>query len=47
LRAAVRALRDGGETVVCVLPGHDHEGEEFHCDRVLVHESGRWLVRPL
>ena len=26
LRAAVRRLREQGETVVCVLPGHEHEG---------------------
>ena len=25
-----------GETVVCVLPGHDSEIDEFHCDRELV-----------
>ena len=26
LRAAVRRLREQGETVVCMLPGHEHEG---------------------
>jgi ATP phosphoribosyltransferase regulatory subunit len=25
-----------GETVVCILPGHEHEGQEFDCDRELV-----------
>lgn len=47
LRAAVRRLREQGETVVCVLPGHDHEGQEFDCDRELVAVEGRWAVRPL
>lgn len=47
LRAAVRHLREQGETVVCVLPGHDHEGQEFDCDRELIAVGGRWAVRPL
>jgi ATP phosphoribosyltransferase regulatory subunit len=47
LRAAVRHLREQGETVVCVLPGHDHDGQEFECDRELVAVEGRWLVRSL
>jgi len=47
LRAAVRRLRDAGETVLCMLPGHAHEGEEFACDRQLVAERGEWVVRTL
>jgi ATP phosphoribosyltransferase regulatory subunit len=47
LRACVRALRERGETVVCVLPGHEHEGQEFDCDRELVAAGGRWDVRSL
>ena len=47
LRAAVRALRAGGETVVCVLPGHEHEVQEFDCDREIVDEGGQWVVRAL
>jgi len=47
LRAAVRRLREQGETVVCVLPGHEHEGQEFACDRELVAANDRWSVRPL
>ena len=46
LRAAVRALRDAGDTVVCMLPGHEHEGDEFDCDRELRLERGRWVVCP-
>lgn len=47
LRAAVARLRERGETVVCVLPGHEAECDEFECDRELVLQAGRWMVRPL
>ena len=47
LREAVRALRQQGQTVVCVLPGHEHEGEEFDCDRELVVAGSDWVLRPL
>ncbi len=47
LRAAIRQLRDLGESVVCILPGHEHEGEEFDCDRELVDVSGQWVLRAL
>jgi ATP phosphoribosyltransferase regulatory subunit len=47
LRAAIRALREQGESVVCILPGHDHEGEEFACDRELALVQGQWVVRAL
>jgi ATP phosphoribosyltransferase regulatory subunit len=47
LRQAVRALRGQGHTVVCVLPGHEHDVQEFDCDRELALLDGRWQVRPL
>ncbi|SEL56028.1 ATP phosphoribosyltransferase regulatory subunit [Roseateles sp. YR242] len=47
LRAAIRRLREQGETVVCVLPGHEHENDEFECDRELVNTSGQWVLRAL
>jgi ATP phosphoribosyltransferase regulatory subunit len=47
LRSAVRALREAGETVACVLPGHEHEGQEFDCDRELVSVGGQWVLRAL
>ena len=47
LRAAIARLRADGETVVCVLPGHESEVDEFHCDRELVAEHGHWVVRSL
>ncbi len=47
LRSAIRRLRAKGETVVCVLPGHDSESQEFDCDRELTHAAGQWVVRAL
>ena len=47
LREAIAALRDRGETVVCVMPGHESEIDEFHCDRELVEVSGQWCVKSL
>ncbi|MFC7460671.1 ATP phosphoribosyltransferase regulatory subunit [Hydrogenophaga defluvii] len=47
LRDAIAALRAAGETVVCALPGHDHEVDEFHCDRVLTLHGGGWSVQPV
>ena len=46
LMAAVRALRQQGETVVCVLPGQG-EIDEFDCDRELVLSAGQWQVQPI
>lgn len=47
LRAAIAALRRSGETVVCVLPGHESEVDEFHCDRALTHSAGQWVVQAI
>jgi ATP phosphoribosyltransferase regulatory subunit len=47
LRAAVRRLREAGETVLAMLPGHEMEAQAFDCDRELVEEGGRWLLRVL
>jgi ATP phosphoribosyltransferase regulatory subunit len=47
LRQAITALRDQGETVVCVLPGHESDVDEFDCDRELAHVADRWVVRAL
>ena len=44
---AVAELRRQGETVVCVLPGHESDADEFFCDRELVHAAGRWIVRAI
>jgi ATP phosphoribosyltransferase regulatory subunit len=45
LRAAIASLRRQGETVVCVMPGHESEIQEFECDRVLIEVAGQWVVK--
>jgi ATP phosphoribosyltransferase regulatory subunit len=47
LRAAIKRLRDAGETVVCVLPGHESEVDEFDCDRELVEVTGQWVIQAV
>ena len=47
LRSAVAALRSRGETVVCVLPGHENELDEFQCDRELMQVAGQWVVKAV
>ena len=47
LRSAIRRLREQGETVVCTLPGHEPEGQEFGCDRELVCHGAEWHVHAL
>ena len=47
LRGAIAALRAQGETVVCVLPGHESEVDEFHCDRELARVNAQWVVNVL
>lgn len=47
LRAAIAHLREQGETVVCVLPGHESEIDEFQCDRELIEVGDRWVVSAI
>ena len=47
LREAVRRLRGEGHTVVCTLPGHEQETQEYACDRELIDVAGRWVLRAL
>jgi len=47
LRVAIASLRAQGETVVCVLPGHESEVDEFHCDRDLIQVAGQWVVKSV
>ena len=47
LRSAIAQLRQQGETVVCVLPGHESEVDEFQCDRELVQAAGQWVVTAI
>ena len=47
LGKTIAELRNQGETVVCVLPGHESEIDEFHCDRELVEQGGQWTVQAI
>jgi ATP phosphoribosyltransferase regulatory subunit len=47
LRQAIARLRLEGHTVACVLPGHEHEVNEFDCDRELACAAGQWVVQAL
>jgi ATP phosphoribosyltransferase regulatory subunit len=47
LRTAIASLRGRGETVVCVLPGHESEVDEFRCDRELAQVAGQWVVKAI
>jgi ATP phosphoribosyltransferase regulatory subunit len=47
LSATIAKLRAQGHTVVCVLPGHEHEVNEFDCDRELVCVNGDWTLAAL
>jgi ATP phosphoribosyltransferase regulatory subunit len=47
LNAAIAGLRARGDTVVCVLPGHEHEVQEFTCDRALAFLAGHWVVQAI
>ena len=47
LRQAIAKLRTNGETVVCVLPGHESDVDEFQCDRELVLRDAAWCVTAL
>ena len=46
-RAAVARLRERGETVICVLPGHESQAHESDCDRELSLEADHWIVRQI
>ena len=47
LRAAIRRLRQQGETVICLLSGHDIEGEGYECNRELMRQGDDWVVSAL
>jgi len=47
LLAAVDALRGQGECVVSSLPGQAGSPADMDCDRLLVNESGKWVVKPV
>jgi ATP phosphoribosyltransferase regulatory subunit len=46
LHAAVQALRAAGERVVSELPRQAGDAATMGCDRLLVDEDGKWVVKP-
>ncbi|CAN5405405.1 ATP phosphoribosyltransferase regulatory subunit [soil metagenome] len=47
LLARIAELRSVGEVVVQSLPGHENEQDEFDCDRAVVLENGKWILKNL
>jgi ATP phosphoribosyltransferase regulatory subunit len=47
LAQAIGRLRQGGETVICALPGHTLGQDALVCDRELVQTPQGWQVQPL
>jgi len=47
LREMVLSLRAQGETVLCVLPGQQIDGEEFLCDRKIIQKGDQWIISNL
>ena len=45
LRARIRELRDQGEIVIQVMPGHENEQDEFECKQSLVCSEGQWILQ--
>lgn len=46
LQELVESLRAGGEVVLFHLPGQSGDAAAMGCDRELVLERGRWVVKP-
>ena len=47
LQELVNTLRSGGETVIALLPGQNGDAADMGCDREIVLEHGRWVVKPI
>ncbi|MDA8457471.1 ATP phosphoribosyltransferase regulatory subunit [Acidovorax sp. GBBC 3334] len=47
LNEIISSLRSAGETVVCLLPGHDNDVQDFCFDRVLIRKKDGWVVQSL
>lgn len=47
LAALIAGLRDSGEIVIQTLPGHEHDEQEFDCDREIVVEGGKFIIKQL
>ncbi len=47
LLALIAELRAKGEIVIQSLPGHEHEQQEFDCDREIIADDGKFIIKPL
>ncbi len=47
LRDKIAELRQAGEVVIQILPGHETDQQEFDCDRELILEKGNWTLKKL
>ena len=47
LATTIAALRDAGEIVIQILPGHESDQQEFDCDREIVSEHGKFIIKKL
>ena len=47
LREKIAQLRQAGEIVIQSLPGHEHDQDEFDCDRALDFSNGNWIIKNL
>ena len=45
LAKVIAQLREQGEVVIQLLPGHEEDGDEFHCDRELINQKGEWVLK--
>lgn len=43
----IQTLRDTGEIVIQTLPGHESDQQEFDCDRVIVAEQGKFIIKTM
>ncbi len=47
LVSLIANLRDNGEIVIQTLPGHEHDQQEFACDREIVAEGEKFIIKQL
>ena len=47
LESLIAELRGRGEIVIQSLPGHEQGPQEFDCDREIVAENGKFIIKPL
>lgn len=47
MQTLISQLRQRGEIVIQHLPGHPHDPQEFDCDREIVEENGKLIIKPL